>query len=214
MDLSSLLDHNTAKFAINAASCQMGIPVSYNSRFFRLFNAPCIVSSDLLDNCVGINNRRYYLMLWNTLTLLFVLSVYPLVLLDPKASDAVWLKLLVAFQFVLALMGSILGFFYSCFLWYVALKGIYQVDTFDAMMLKESPKRKMERAEKFRLREQLLILFGSADLLEIADIWGYGSRILPLNGLEWTFLQCEGGITTSDEDDFEDGDESRSLLSL
>lgn len=56
------------------------------------------------------------------------------------------------------------------------------------MLLKESPKRKIERAEKFRLREQLLILFGSADLLEIADIWGYGSRILPLNGLEWTFL--------------------------
>ena len=127
MDLSSLSDLNTAKFVISVASCQMAILVSNNSRFFsrNLTNALCGIILDLLDNCVGINNRRFYLMLWNTLTLLFALSVYPLVLLDPKASDAVWLKLLIAFQFVLALMGSILGFFYSCFLWYVALKGIY-----------------------------------------------------------------------------------------
>jgi len=111
---------------------------------------------------------------------------------------------------VLAFLGAVLGLFYTVFLWYAALKGLFEVDTFNAILFKETPTRKMQRAENLTLRERVFILFGSNDLFEIMDTWGYGSRSLPLTGLEWTFLQCEGGITTSDEED--DGDESETLL--
>lgn len=81
--------------------------------------------SYLLDNCIGINNRRYYLLLWNTLTILSAAAIYPLLLLDPQVGDPDQQKLLVACLLLMALLGAVLGFFYTIFLWYAALKGLY-----------------------------------------------------------------------------------------
>ena len=81
------------------------------------------------------------------------------------------------------------------------MTGLYQVDTYSGLRIKENPRKKLQRASNMTLKEQVLVLFGTTDLLEILDSWQYDSRPLPLKGLEWTFLQSEGGITTSDEEE-------------
>jgi hypothetical protein len=102
---------------------------------------------------------------------------------------------------VTAVFGAILASVYTLYLWYAALTGIYHVDTYSNLLAKENPRKKLQRAAKLTLKEQIFILFGTTDWLEILDTWQYSGRSLPLTGLEWTFLHSEGGITTSDEDD-------------
>ena len=80
---------------------------------------------DLLDNCIGINNRRFYLLLWNTLTLLCAVAIHPLLLLDPQVGDPIQLKFIIACLLLIAMLGAVLGLFYTMYLWYAALKGLY-----------------------------------------------------------------------------------------
>lgn len=111
------------------------------------------------------------------------------------------MRVLAATQLALAGFGFVLSFVYTQFVWYAALTGLYQVDTFSGLLIKENPRKRHQRASNMTFKEQVLILFGTTDPLEILDTWQYESRPLPLKGLEWTFLQSEGGITTSDEEE-------------
>ena len=111
------------------------------------------------------------------------------------------MRILASSQLAMAFFGLVLSFFYTLYIWYAALTGLYQVDTYNGMLIEENPRKKLQRASKMTLKEQVLVLFGTTDLLEIFDSWQYDSRPLPLKGLEWTFLQSEGGITTSDEEE-------------
>ena len=84
-----------------------------------------------MDNCIGINNRRYYLMLWNTITLLMAMAIYPLSLLDQnqpasgQSSFGLEIKVLASTQLAMAAFGFVLSFFYTLYLWYAGLTGIY-----------------------------------------------------------------------------------------
>ena len=127
--------------------------------------------------------------------------IYPLSLLEHSGSTTATLRLVTSMQLVSATFGAILCLVYTLFVWYAALTGIYQVDTYSNLLTKENSRRKLERAAKLTLREQLLIIFGTARPREIAETWTFDSRPLPLRGLEWTFLQTVGGITTSDEEE-------------
>ena len=134
--------------------------------------------------------------------MLLCMAVYPLAILDTEhMKETPGLRLLVSGQLVTAVFGSILALAYTLFLWFAALTGMYQVDTYSGLLAKENPRKKLQRAAKLSLKEQIFILFGTTDWIEILDTWQYGSKSLPLTGLEWTFLHSEGGITTSDEDD-------------
>ena len=139
-----------------------------------------------------------------------IMALYPLSLLpdDSRVMSNNGLRLFASSQIVTIYLGSVLSLIYTVYSWCVALKGIYQVDTFDGLNVRDSGRRKIQRAERLTLREQINILFGSNDPLEIIDTFHYDQRPLPLKGLEWTFLQTEGGIATSDEED----DESSCLL--
>mmetsp|Transcript_17180 Transcript_17180/g.23174 ORF Transcript_17180/g.23174 Transcript_17180/m.23174 type:complete len:84 (+) Transcript_17180:937-1188(+) len=72
--------------------CAHGPIKPLRSQHCEVCEQDCILSdghSYLIDNCVGINNRRYYLMLWNTVAFLSALAIYPLLLLEPKAEDPI-----------------------------------------------------------------------------------------------------------------------------
>ena len=142
------------------------------------------------------------------------MAIYPLSLLDqnrPAITNEAQLtdgptmslevRVFASTQLATAFFGLVLSFFYTLYLWYAALTGLYQVDTYNGLLIEENPRKKLQRASKMTLKEQVLVLFGTTDLLEIFDSWQYDSRPLPLKGLEWTFLQSEGGITTSDEEE-------------
>lgn len=49
---------------------------------------------DIVDNCIGIKNRRYYLMFWSTTSFLLMASIYPLSLLEHSGSTSVALRIL------------------------------------------------------------------------------------------------------------------------
>ena len=79
-----------------------------------------------MDNCIGINNRRYYLMLWSTMTLLMAMAIYPLGLLDsrpaavmssdddqPPQGMSLEVRVLAATQLVSAAFGLVLSFVYT-----------------------------------------------------------------------------------------------------
>ena len=145
-------------------------------------------------------------MLWSTLTFLFLMALYPLSLIEitPLTPGELSMRLLVSFQLISASFGSFLSLCYTLYLWYAALTGTYEVDTYSSShRFRSHQRRRIDRASKLTLKEQILILFGTTDILEILDTWQFDSRPLPLKGLEWTFLHSEGGITTSDEEEEE-----------
>ena len=97
----------------------------------------------MVDNCIGINNRRYYLMLLNTITFLLFLAVYPLSLLGNVPSHGQELRVVASTQLISATVGSVLALIYTFFAWYAALTGLYQVDTYSGLMIKENPRKKL-----------------------------------------------------------------------
>ena len=77
------------------------------------------------------------------MTLLCALAIHPLLLLDPQFGDSIEEKLLVACLLIMAMIGTVLGCFYTLYLWYAALRGLYEVDTFSSMLIKENPRQKL-----------------------------------------------------------------------
>ena len=112
-------------------------------------------------------------MLLSTMTFVTMAAVYPLMQLGalPEANSA--LRLVSSTQLVTASIGSLLGLSFTLFAWVSALTGAYQVDTFSGIVVKENPLKKLERAANLTLREQVLILFGTTDPLEILDTMQY-----------------------------------------
>jgi len=83
-------------------------------------------------------------MLWNSITLVLALAIYPLALIDsPHVKDNMGLRLLVSAQLIASVFGAILALMYTVFLWYAALTGMYQVDTYSNLMARENPRRKL-----------------------------------------------------------------------
>ena len=98
-------------------------------------------------------------MLWSTLTLLCVMAIYPLSLLDTASMSIAndrfsgCLRVLASTQLITAAFGAVLSFVFTQFAWYAALTGLYQVDTYSGLLIKEHPRKKQQRAANMTLKE-------------------------------------------------------------
>jgi len=63
-------------------------------------------------------------MFWSTVTFLLMAAIYPLSLLEHSGSS-VALRLVTSAQLIGASFGSVLCLFFTLFLWYAALTGMY-----------------------------------------------------------------------------------------
>lgn len=96
-----------------------------------------------MDNCIGIQNRRFYLIFLASISLLLIVSIYPLSLLEHTSNASVSLRLVTSSQLIGATFGAILCLIYTLFAWYAALTGMYQVDTYSSLLARENPRRKL-----------------------------------------------------------------------
>ena len=153
---------------------------------------------DLVDNCIGINNRRYFIFLFQSLSILSVLAIYPLSLLEGLSSYWYFFALS---QLIQAFFGSVGLIFYTGYLWYTCLFGIYKVD----YVKPQKSEHPLPMPVFLSPQENVLITFGISTWQHILsdsfcvmigmrlanknfeDITEF--RPLPLKGLEWSFIK-------------------------
>ena len=153
IDQSCHLGPYTATYANTTLFCQMGTHVS-NLRHFNFSY------SDLIDNCIGINNRRYYILLCTIMSLLTVLTIYPLSLLGHLSSP--W-RAVAMVQLLEAFLGSIGLIFYTGYLWYTCLHGLYRVD-FESQT---SPDSNSQIPQFLTNKENMWVTFGTDSWVRI-----------------------------------------------
>ena len=137
------------------------------------------------------------MLLWTSMTLLAVLAIYPLSLLGGLSSP--W-RALAMLQLLEAFIGSIGLIFYTGYLWYTCLHGLYRVDFEQRASVESTPSFPLFLS----VSENMWVTFGTGSWLQvIADAlcidffkrivspncneWGE-FRPLPLKGLEWSFI--------------------------
>ncbi|CDW81625.1 UNKNOWN [Stylonychia lemnae] len=132
-----------------------------------------------INNCIGIQNQRYFLLFNTYMAFASCLMIFPLTITEApqRKSENLLYQIVLMKNFVL----SIIMLIFSIWNWYLACKGQSVIE----FMSNRDQSEEITTYELPSWRENLFVIFGTSNITEmILPI----HRDLPLSGLEWTFM--------------------------